>query len=339
MKLTGPEASRYLLRPDPARAGLLIFGADPMRVALKRQEAILALIGPTGEADMRLTRMSGAELRRDGALLMDAIKSVGFFPGPRVAFVEEATDGLTEVIAGALRDWRAGDATVVVTAGELKGKSTLKSMMEKHPFAVCVGLYDDPPTQAEIEAEVRKAGLASVPGDAMAELSQLARALDAGDFRQTVEKVALYKFGDATPLTVAEISALAPATVEAEVDDLIAAVAEGRQAAIGGLVRRLEGQGMAPVTICIGALRHFRLLHAAASDPGGFGAGPMRSKFFGPRKDQMQRQAGQWGMRALEQALALLVETDLTLRSASRAPAMALMERALIRLAMMRRVG
>ena len=90
MKLSGAEASRYLARPDPARAGLLIFGADPMRVALKRQEAILALIGPAGAEEMRLTRMSGTELRRDPALLMDAIKAVGFFPGPRVAFVDGA---------------------------------------------------------------------------------------------------------------------------------------------------------------------------------------------------------------------------------------------------------
>ena len=339
MKLAGSEASRYLARPDPARAGLLIFGADAMRVALKRQEVILALIGPAGEGEMRLSRMSGAELRRDGTLLLDVIKSVGFFPGPRVAFVEEATDSLTDAIAGALKEWRAGDAVIVVTAGGLTGKSALKTMMEKHPAAVSVGLYDEPPSREEIEVELKKAGLAQVPGEAMAELTQLARALDPGDFRQTLEKVALYKFGDATPLTVAEIGALAPATIEAEVDDLIAAVADGKQAAIGGLVRRLEGQGTAPVTICIGALRHFRSLHIAATDPGGVGAGLMRAKVFGPRKDQMQRQAGQWGMRALEAALALLVETDLTLRSTSRAPAMALMERALIRLAMMKRVG
>jgi DNA polymerase-3 subunit delta len=51
----------------------------------------------------------------------------------------------------------------------------------------------------------------------------------------------------------------------------------------------------------------------------------------------MQRQAGLWGMRSLEAAMAVLLETDLTLRSSSRAPAMALMERALIRLAMMKR--
>ena len=44
-----------------------------------------------------------------------------------------------------------------------------------------------------------------------------------------------------------------------------------------------------------------------------------------------------WRAHAREQAVAVLLETDLTLRSASKAPGMALMERALIRLAMMKR--
>lgn len=130
---------------------------------------------------------------------------------------------------------------------------------------------------------------------------------------------------------------LAPATIEAEVDDLLQAVADHRHAAIGPLMRRLEGQGVNPVTLCIGALRHFRALHVAASDPGGVSNGIMKARIFGPRRDQMQRQAGNWGMRRLEDALSLLVETDLSLRSTSRAPAMAVMERALIRLAMMKR--
>jgi len=60
------------------------YGGDAMRVALKRQDVIKALVGPNGEEEMRLTRMTGAELRKDPALLGDAIKAQGFFPGPRV---------------------------------------------------------------------------------------------------------------------------------------------------------------------------------------------------------------------------------------------------------------
>lgn len=333
MILRGAEANRYFAKPDAARAGLLIFGADPMRVALKRQEVILATIGPEGANEMRLTRIAGADLRRDPALLSDAMRAAGFFPGPRVALVEEATDGLTATLAACLAEWRPGDAQIIATAGALTAKSILKTLFEKHLNAHSAALYDDPPSRDEIEAALTKSGLSRFDPIAMADLTTLARDLDPGDFRQMLDKIALYKWGDPTPLSSAEIAALAPATIEAEVDDLLQAVAEARTAAIGPLLRRLEGQGVNPVTLCIGALRHFRALHIAASDPGGIA----RARVFGPRRDQMQRQAQSWGARPLESALALLVETDLSLRSTSRAPAMAVMERALIRLAMMKR--
>ncbi|MBP6678433.1 MAG: DNA polymerase III subunit delta, partial [Paracoccus sp.] len=72
MILKGAEIGRYLARPDPTRPALLIYGQDAMRVALKRAEAIKALVGPGAEEEMRLTRMAGADLRKDPAALLDA---------------------------------------------------------------------------------------------------------------------------------------------------------------------------------------------------------------------------------------------------------------------------
>jgi DNA polymerase III subunit delta len=336
MILKGIEATRYFAKPDPGKAGLLIFGADTMHVALRRQEVIAALIGPQGESEMRLARMAGADLRRDPAMLLDAIKAQGFFPGPRVAFVEDATDSLTPLIDAALKDWKPGDAQIVVTAGNLTGKAALKKLFDSHPFAYCAGLYDDPPGREEIEAALAKAGLTNIDREAATDLTVLARALDPGDFRQMLEKIALYKYQDTTPLTPAEVAALAPATIEAEVDDLIHAVADQRRMDIAALVRRLEGQGTSPVTLCIMALRHFRTLHAATCDPGGVSSGMGKARINFKMRDAMQRQAQTWGRDKLETVLSLLVETDLTLRSSSRAPGMALMERALVRIAMIR---
>ena len=45
MKLSGAAAVGYFGKPDPASTGILIYGQDAMRVALRRQEVILALIG------------------------------------------------------------------------------------------------------------------------------------------------------------------------------------------------------------------------------------------------------------------------------------------------------
>lgn len=339
MKLAGTAASRYFARPEPDRAGLLIYGADPMRVALKRQEVIAALVGPEGETEMRLTRLPAAEARKDPAAIQDAVKAQGFFPGPRAVFVEDAGDALASLLGDALKDWRPGDATLIVTAGMLTKASALKKLFEDHPNSYAAGIYDDPPSREEIEQMLAKAGLGAIDREAMADLAALGRELDPGDFRQTVEKIALYKRGDPSPLTVDEVALSAPVTIEADVDDILNAVAEGNQAAVGPLVRRLSGQGTLPVSLCIGALRHFRTLHAAAADPGGPGAGiaRVRPPVFGPRRDRMLRQAQGWGMHRLEQAIAVLVETDLSLRSSSRAPALAVMERALLRLAALAR--
>ncbi len=340
MKLSARDAARYFARPEPDKTGILIYGADAMRVALKRQELIAALIGPQGEEEMRLTRINGADLRKDAALLSDAIKAQGFFPGPRVAFLEEATDGLAKTVEAALTDWQPGDAQVVVTAGQLTARSALRKLFEGHPNAYAVGLYNDPPGRDEIEAELKRAGLPGLDGEAMKDLTALARELDPGDFRQTVEKLALYCHGQTTPVSSADVAAVAPASTEAVVDDVLNVVAEGRAGEIGPVMARLKAQGVQPVTLCIQATRHFRALHAAASDPGGASAGiaRLRPPVYGPRRDRMQRQASDWGMHKLETALEVLTDTDLKLRSANQtAPATALVERSMIRLAMLAR--
>jgi DNA polymerase-3 subunit delta len=338
MKLSGRAATRYFARPDPDAAGLLIYGQDAMRVAERRIQVVAALVGPNGEAEMRLTRLPGAEVRRDPAILNDATREQSFFPGPRVALVEDATDATAPAIAAALEDWRKGDAQIVVTAGSLAAKSALRKLFESGRGTVAIGIYNDPPDRAEIEAMLAAAGLTALAPDAMSALDSLARDLEPGDFRQTLEKLALYKLGDATPATGADIAAVAPQTIEAALDDMLHAVAESQVARIGPLMQRLDGQGTGAVGLTIAALRHFRALHAAAADPGGPAAGIARARppIFGPRRDRMIRQARHWGPRRLDQAVQQLVDTDLQLRSAGqRAPQMALVERTLIRLAMM----
>ena len=181
-----------------------------------------------------------------------------------------------------------------------------------------------------------KAGI-TVDRDAMTDLVNLSKMLDPGDFRQTVEKLSLYKYGDNSAATSDDVLNCSPTSTEAALDDVLNIVAEGRSPEVGPIMRKLQSQGVNPVTLCIGLSRHFKTLHAAASDPGGAasGIGRVRPPVFGPRRDRMVRQASKWGMFRLEQALTILTDTDLQLRSTSRAPAMAVVERAMIRIAML----
>ncbi|WP_420862053.1 DNA polymerase III subunit delta [Algirhabdus cladophorae] len=339
MKMNARDATGYFKRPDPAKTGVLIYGADAMRVAIKRQDLIAALIGPQGPEEMRLTRIAGSDLRKDPAALIDAIKAVGFFPGPRVAFVDQANDQAAPAILAALEDWQDGDAQIVVTAGQLRATSKIRKAFEAHSNTYAVGIYDEPMGRAEIEDALKNAGLQSIDRDANAALDALSRALDPGDFRQVIEKLGLYCYGSTAPVTVADVEAVAPVSTEAALDDILNIVAEARTSEIGPILRRLQAQGVLPVGLCIGAMRHFRTLHAVCSDPGGpgQGIGKLRPPVFGPRRDRVLRQAQTWGLMRLEQAITVLTDTDLQLRSAAKAPQMAVMERALIRLSMLAR--
>jgi DNA polymerase-3 subunit delta len=337
MKLAPRDATAYFKSPDAKAAGCLIYGEDAVRVGQLRAGLTAALLGPEADAEMRLTRLAAADLRSDSAALLDAVKAVGFFPGPRAVVVEQATDGLAPIFAAALQEWKPGDAQIIVTAGVLAKRSNLRKLFEGAKSAYAAAVYDDPPGRAEIEELLRTSGLDEVDRAAMADLEALARTLSAGDFRQTIDKLGLYKRGDPTPVSPADLSAVAPVSRDAELDDILHATAEAASGEIGPILTRLKAQGVAPVTLCIAALRHFRILHAAACHPGGADAGlsAQRPPVFGPRRDRLRRQLGRWRRPQLESAISMLVETDLALRSAASAPQMAVMERTLIRLAML----
>lgn len=338
MKLAAAEAARFLARPDPAVAAALLHGPDAMRTALRRQALVAALIGPEGAAEMRLTRLPAAELRRDPAAVQDAMRAAGFFPGPRAVLVEDATEAAAPALLAAIEDWRPGDAVILVAAGELKPANALRKGFEAARRAVAIAIHPDPPGRAEIEAKLSRAGL-RLERDAAGDVEILAQSLDPGDFDQTLEKLALYKLGDAAPVTSADVAAVAPAPAEAEIDAIIADAAEGRADALARAMRNLGGGGAAATGLVIAAGRHFRALHAAASAPDGPDAALARARppVFGPRRARMAAQVGRMGRDNLEQALALLTDADLALRSTRPPPGLALVERTLVRIAMMRR--
>ena len=337
MKLAGAEAARFLARPDPKAAGVLLHGPDAMRIALKRQALVAALIGPDGPAEMRLTRMGAAELRRDPALLIDALKATGFFPGPRAVLVEDASEAQAAPILAALADWRAGDAALVVAAGELKAASSLRKGFEAARAAVAIAVHADPPGRAEIEASLARAGV-TADRAGMADLEALARALDPGDFAQFLGKLALYKHGDAAPASPEDIAALAPAH-EAVVDGLLDLAAEGKPDGLAEAMPRLGGGASAATALVIAAGRRFRLLHMAACSAEGAEAALSRARppVFGPRRARLADQARAFGPARLETALGWILETDLSLRSTRPPPGLAAAERLLVRIATLRR--
>ena len=337
MKVASRDIAGFLKSPKAGTALILMYGPDAMRTAILRQDFLKAHLGDSADSEMRLTRMTGAELKSEPARLQDATKAMGFFPGARGVFVEDGTDTLAPIVSDALDTWEVGDALILITAGNMTKGNKLRKLAETAPSAAAIAIYADPPSRAMVDDTIKAVGIGSVDADATDALFALASALDPGDFRQLAEKLALYTLDQDTPVSVDDVAACAPASTEEYLDTIIHAATEGAVAQIGPQLARLAAQGVTPTTLCISTTRHFRQLHVAASAPGGpdQGLSRLRPPVFGPRRDRLARQARGWGMHRLERALTVLLDTDLSLRSSAIHPPMAVMERAMIRLAMM----
>ena len=338
MKLSPRDALAAFAKPDLEKTAVLIYGANAMRVALKRQELIKGLIGPRGEEEMRLTRLQGSELRRDIATLNDAIKAIGFFPGPRVVLVEDVNENCADTILAALSDWQPGDAQMVIIGGAMKPTSKIRKALETHPNTWALAVYDEPLSAGEVTAAIKRVGLSDLSPEAGISISELSKILDPGDFQQYLEKLSLYCMSQVGPVTATDVEQCAPQSTEAAVDDLIGLVADLKDNELALILQKISAQGATPTGLCISALRHFRMLHTVACDDLGVAQGlsRLRPPVFGPRRDRLQRQIKLWSRERLEKVITLLLDTDLKLRSAGQtAPQMAQVERCFIRISMM----
>lgn len=338
MKVGGRDARRMVDAPDPKIAGFLLYGPDGSAVAMRRDRLVTALLGAEAD-DMRLTRLDSAAVRRDPASLSDALRSISFFGGRRVVVLEDATDGMTATVREALEGVAAEDAALVVSAGGLPARSSLRKVFEGGDRLAALGVYADPPSRAEIEETLARIGARPPDSAAAEDLLALGRTLDAGEFQAFLEKLALYKASDPRAISTADVAACAPLETEEAIDNLVASVAAGRPDALAAGMARLAGQGVAPSTLSIAVARHFRQLHALSSAPGGAdGAiGRLRPPVWGAQRQALLDQTRRWTLRGLEQVLGMLAELELELRSSGGAPPLALLERALLRIAILAR--
>ena len=94
MKLTGKDAASFCLNPKPAPA-ILLHGEPESKILRKYQSISERLVGENAKTEMRVTELSGAEIRKDKVLAIDATKAIGFFPGPQMVFITVSYTHLT----------------------------------------------------------------------------------------------------------------------------------------------------------------------------------------------------------------------------------------------------
>ena len=78
MKISSRDAEQFLKNPKPGTAVILLYGPDPMRTSIIRQDFLKSHLGDGAEEEMRLSRLAASDIRSEPAMVQDAMKAIGF---------------------------------------------------------------------------------------------------------------------------------------------------------------------------------------------------------------------------------------------------------------------
>lgn len=339
MKLAGRDVARFCKNPDINLIGALLYGPDAGIISVRRRELTRAILGEEPD-DLRVSQIAAVDVRKDRSLLDTELKAKGFFPGRRIVIIESATDGMSKAFGEVLETVQVDDAFLILTAAQLPARSSLRKLFEGSRKLASLQLFQDAPGPNDIEDLLRSSGLSrGASPEAVSLLTEIAQGMDYGSFLQIIDIIILYASHTAAELTAEQVTSIAPVAQDSEVDRFVDAVSHGNAANIGPILKRLETNGTNAVTLLIALQRQFRQMLMVSSAEGGPEAGiaSVRPPLWGARKSAMQSLMRRWRPNRLEQANQILFETDSNIRSSANLPAMAVLERCALRLAMMGR--
>ena len=285
---------------------VLIYGPDG-GLAHERAGKLVETLAGDRRDPFRVVELSAGALKEQPGRLLDEAGALPFTGGRRVVWVRDAADALTGLCTGFLDNFH-GDGVVVLEAGDLPARSSLRKLAEGSNRALAVPCYHDSGAELRqvITQGLNQNGL-SMEEDALAwVLAHMGS--DRMVSRGEIDKLMLAMMGQKR-ITLADVMANLGDTASLALDDLLAAVAEGQQSRLDVLLERAFQAGETPVGIVRAALRHFQRLHLVASQGGDLSV--LRPPPFPRQAESLRRHLSLWPLPKLSQALERLLEAEI----------------------------
>jgi DNA polymerase-3 subunit delta len=313
VKLPAARIARFLDAPDPETRAVLVYGPDAGLVR-ERADRLAVAIVPDRHDPFRTADLSAETLAGDPARLNDEAQALSLMPGRRVVRVRDAGDGVAPLFDRFFKDKPPGDSLILVEAGELAARSTLRRAFEQARQAAAIACYADGPAElAELVRSVMGQRRITVSGDAVQYLvAHLGgdRALS----RQELDKLALY-VGDGGRVGIDEVRAMVGDSAAMTLEDVVYAAADADAASLERSLQRSFEEGEQPVSVLRAAMRHFQRLYvvgarAAAGASASEALERLRPPVFFKLRDRFLAQLRRWPPRRAAAALDALLEAE-----------------------------
>ncbi len=335
VKIIPSRVAAFVRQPEPALRAALLYGPDAGQVRERADELARTVVEDLSDP-FRTATLAAGDLQADPAALADEAAAIAFGGGRRVVRVRDAADGVTIATQGFL-EMPTGDTLVILLAGPLPPRSSLRKLCETAEGAAALPCYGD--EGGDLATIIRDAlqthGL-RVGGEVLAYLVENL----GGDrlvTRRELEKLALLAADGDGEVTLADAMASIGDSTTLDLDHLVYAAAGGDHDRLDHALARLAAEGVTPVAIIRATARHFQRLllvndRMAAGEAVGQAMNSLRPRVFFKLTDRFKAQLGRWPRERLAAALNYLLEAELQCKRTGR-PAVLMCNRALMALA------
>ena len=265
MKASPRDINSYLEKLDPGLRAVLIFGKDDGLIR-ERRDIIARQILPEPADPFCLCLLSPEQVREDLARIADEMAAVSMTGGRRLVRLDNAGDTETGSVKNALA-MNTGDALLLVTAGDLAPRSTLRSLFEKERGMLSIACYSDSTENLSsmITSHFRRHNIEAAR-EVVAYLTQHL-GNDRLVTRAELEKISFYlnaREGDEGPsktLTLEETRALTSDASTLTLGDIASATTGRDQARLAGLLDKAAIEGIGSIEILRTVQARLQQLH------------------------------------------------------------------------------
>ena len=314
MKVKAGEVDGYIARIDRAAPSILLYGPDQGLVTERARKALSAVVEDVNDP-FRVVDIEADTLRRQPARLIEEVQALSLMGGRRVVRVRFAADAITKLFEPLLA-LEQQEALVVVEAGDLLPRSSLRRLFESARNAAALPCYRDEGggLVAGIRRMLAEEGL-SIDSDAMGYL-QAHLGSDRELTRREIEKLALYmQSAEVEKVGIEDVAAVVGDSAALGQDDMIMATLLGDASGAAAHLDRLLAEGGQPVLLAralastLSRLLALRLQVDAGKSSKAAVDGARPPVHF-RRKSAMARAIETWNSKALFFALDLTVMTE-----------------------------
>jgi DNA polymerase III subunit delta len=344
VKIAAGKIDQFIAKPGREIRVVLVYGPDAGLVR-ERSDALMRIAVPDLSDPFRVAELGGDAIARDPALLSDEAAAIALTGGRRAVRVRDAGDSIVAAVKSMLAG-PSGDSLVVLQAGELAPRSTLRGLIEGEDAAAAVPCYAD--EIGDLDRVIRETlgadGL-SVSPDAGAYLAANLGS-DRGVTRSELQKLALYARRNGAGggrVELADAVAVVGDSAALSLDDLCFAATDGDMAATDRALERSLQEGQSEVAILRAVSRHLMRLQITVGRVDR-GEAPeraiksLRPPVFFKRGSQFRRQVESWSGTRIALALELTLQAETSCKSTG-IPSAAVCGRTLLQIAALGRQG